>query len=495
LADGINIDPGTTTEVATDDCGAAGHTQIVKLAVSTDGSATLIPADTTSGLLVNVSEDSTLFLDAGDNTIGRVQLRNAADTAAMDRDEDSEAFSGDALFPVGGVRRDTPSTTTSTDGDYTPLTFDSSNRLWVNVGAGSAGGTQYTEADTDASITGTAVMWEDTSDTLRAVSAAKPLPVGDAGGSLTVDNGGTFAVQESGGSLTALQIIDDWDESDRAKVNPIVGQAGVAAGAGAVSATVQRTTLASDDPAVALLGTIDADTGNIVTAVQIMDDWDESDRAKVNLIVGQAGIAAGAGAVGATVPRVTLASDDPAVVSLAALDNAVSGNELQVDVVAALPAGTNAIGKLAANSGVDIGDVDVTSISAGTNSIGGVFLRPETANGLDTFHSNDLDETEEDVKTSAGQVYGWIITNRTTAPVYVHFYNATAASVTVGTTAPLFNFAVPGNATDYVAAHLLAGMGIAFGTAISVAATTDFPDDGSPAGPATNGVLCTIFYK
>ena len=28
----------------------------------------------------------------------------------------------------------------------------------------------------------------------------------------------------------------------------------------------------------------------------------------------------------------------------------------------ALPAGTNAIGKLAANSGVDIGDVDVTSI-------------------------------------------------------------------------------------------------------------------------------------
>lgn len=38
----------------------------------------------------------------------------------------------------------------------------------------------------------------------------------------------------------------------------------------------------------------------------------------------------------------------------------------------ALPAGTNAIGKLAANSGVDIGDVDVTSISTGTNAIGRV---------------------------------------------------------------------------------------------------------------------------
>jgi hypothetical protein len=45
---------------------------------------------------------------------------------------------------------------------------------------------------------------------------------------------------------------------------------------------------------------------------------------------------------------VTLASDSTGVV-------AVTGS---------LPAGTNAIGKLAANSGVDIGDVDVTSVPA-----------------------------------------------------------------------------------------------------------------------------------
>src|SRR3990167_9648376 len=36
------------------------------------------------------------------------------------------------------------------------------------------------------------------------------------------------------------------------------------------------------------------------------------------------------------------------------LEAAISGSEMQVDVVAALPAGTNAIGKLAANTGVDI---------------------------------------------------------------------------------------------------------------------------------------------
>ena len=84
----------------------------------------------------------------------------------------------------------------------------------------------------------------------------------------------------------------------------------IVGGAGAVTAGVQRMTLASDDPAV--------------TSLAVLDDWDESDRAKVNLIVGQAGIAAGAGAVGATVPRVTLASDDPGVAVLGGVSDAAA---------------------------------------------------------------------------------------------------------------------------------------------------------------------------
>ena len=51
-------------------------------------------------------------------------------------------------------------------------------------------------------------------------------------------------------------------------------------------------------------------------SLAIMDDWDETDRAKVNIVAGQAGITAGAGAVAASTPRVTLASDDPAVAKL-----------------------------------------------------------------------------------------------------------------------------------------------------------------------------------
>lgn len=54
----------------------------------------------------------------------------------------------------------------------------------------------------------------------------------------------------------------------------------------------------------------------------------------------------------------------------------VSGTITAVTAITnALPAGTNAIGKLAANSGVDIGDVDVTSLPAlpaGNNNIGDV---------------------------------------------------------------------------------------------------------------------------
>lgn len=64
----------------------------------------------------------------------------------------------------------------------------------------------------------------------------------------------------------------------------------------------------------------------------------------------------------------TSAKQDTGNTSLGTIAGSVSGTEMQVDVVAALPAGTNAIGKLAANSGVDIGDVDVTSVVPGTGA-------------------------------------------------------------------------------------------------------------------------------
>lgn len=106
---------------------------------------------------------------------------------------------------------------------------------------------------------------------------------------------------------------------------------------------------------------ITAGSGTAIAADDIASVWHQ----RVKLSLGADGSAvdavAGAGAVGTGVQRVTLASDDPAVTALQLLDNAISGNEMQVDVVAALPAGTN-----------NIGDVDIATITAGETHIGEV---------------------------------------------------------------------------------------------------------------------------
>jgi hypothetical protein len=161
----------------------------------------------------------------------------------------------------------------------------------------------------------------------------------------------------------------------------------------------------------------------------------------------------------------------------------------------ALPAGTNAIGKLAANSGVDIGDVDVTSISAGSNLIGDVGIQGRATGGLSIFKSIDLDESEEEVKASAGTVYSILAFNRTAAPLYLKFYNLTAANTTVGTSTPVITLVVPANADSDGAGftHSVA-QGYAFDTAISVAATTGVADADTGA-PGANDCVVLIGYK
>jgi hypothetical protein len=109
----------------------------------------------------------------------------------------------------------------------------------------------------------------------------------------------------------SLAIMDDWDETDRAKVNIVVGQAGISAGAGTIEANTPRVTIASNDPLLTSIDNIDSNTAdaagllsdissNIATAseqvtqttsmqnteasVGIMDDWDNaaSDGASVS---------------------------------------------------------------------------------------------------------------------------------------------------------------------------------------------------------------------
>lgn len=115
-------------------------------------------------------------------------------------------------------------------------------------------------------------------------------------------------------------------------------------------------------------------------------------------------------------------------------------------------------------------------------------------NGLTTFRSLDLDESEEEVKGSAGTVYGMWVTNTATTTRFLKFYDATAASVTVGTTTPMVTVGVPGNTSDDISGVFnTGGMGIKFATAISVAATTAAADADTGA-PSAGDVIVNIFY-
>lgn len=122
-----------------------------------------------------------------------------------------------------------------------------------------------------------------------------------------------------------------------------------------------------------------------------------------------------------------------------------------------------------------------------------VRVLPVASGGCSIFRSLDLDETEEEVKATAGTVYGVWFSNTATATRFLKFYNATAANVTVGTTTPVLTLALPGNASDDISGVFSIPQGIAFGTAITVAATTGVADNDTGA-PAANDVIVNIFY-
>jgi hypothetical protein len=70
VADNVTIDPGTTPSVAvsTDDAGAAGHVQRVKLAYSADGVATHATVDA-DGVLVNLGANNDVTVTSGTVTV------------------------------------------------------------------------------------------------------------------------------------------------------------------------------------------------------------------------------------------------------------------------------------------------------------------------------------------------------------------------------------------------------------------------------------------
>lgn len=304
-----------------------------------------------------------------------------------------------------------------------------------------------------------------------------------------VTNAGTFATQIDGAALTSLQLADD------------------------TVATLGTTTYTEATTKGNTIGAVrrDADTTLVDTTNEIGPlQMDANGRLKVEAFSGETlPVSLTSTTVTGTVAVTQSGTWDEVgindsgksiTVDYATTGSGTATGALRVELptngtgTVGLNAGSNAIGKLTANSGVDIGDVDVTSISAGTNLIADVGIQPRTTNGLDTFMASGSDgssilvATAQAVKAAAGKVYGYYLYNPESAVMFVHFYNTAAASVTVGTTSPLFTLAIPAGS----AANLgITDMGVTFGTAISVSATTTAGGNTAP----TTGVSAVIWYK
>lgn len=291
---------------------------------------------------------------------------------------------------------------------------------------------------------------------------------GGGGGSATAANQVIQIGLETSIDTKLLQEAYDFGVSSAAiRVASLLGNAtGAAAfGTGVRSAQVLRVTVATDDlvpvtgtvavsGTVTVSGSVTANAGtNLNTSALALESGGNlatiagvvtSNRAAVNPISGQAGVQGNTGAVSATTQRVTLATD------------------------VALPAGTNTIGNVA--------------------------LVPATSGGLTMFSALSVGTSGDatNVKASAGQLYGWYISNTNAAPAYVKFYNS-ASAPTAGSGTPVLRIAVPGSSSG-TATNINYSAGIAFSAGIGFTIVTTAPDAGS-TGVAANEVIINLLYK
>jgi len=393
-----------------------------------------IPVTDNSGSLT-VDGTVTANLAAGTNNIGDVDVLSVVPgTGAtnLGKAEDAAHTTGDTGVMALAVRKDSAAASSGTDGDYEPLSTDSTGQLRVNVG--------------------------------NTVTV----------GSHAVTNAGTFAVQVDGAALTALQLIDD----------PV--------------ATLGTTTYTETSTKGMIVGAVrrDADTTLVDTTNEVGPlQMDANGRLKVEAFSGETlpvSLASVPSHAVTNAGTFAVQVDGAALTALQLIDNPVL-----VDDAAFTPATSSVMmagfeADDASTDSVDEGDAGAARMTLDRKVI--VQPQPHTTGGLSIFRSIDLDESEEEVKATAGQVYAVWFSNMATSTRFLKFYNATAANVTVGTTTPVITLALPGNTSDDISGVFSTTMGIAFDTAITVAATTGIADNDTGA-PAANDVLVNVFYK
>lgn len=440
-------------------------------AVNLTAAGALIPGNATDGLLVNLGANNDVTVT------GTVTVSSAPSTAVTNAgtfvvQENGAALTALQVIDNPVVVDDAAFTPATTSVMMAGFTFDDVTPDSVNEGdAGAA----RMSANRNVYVT---IRDGAGNERGMAVDASGFLTANINGtvtvGSHAVTNAGTFAVQESGAALTALQLIDD------------------------TIVTLGTTTYTEAATKGSVIGAIrrDADTTLVDTTNEAAPlQVDARGCLKVEAFSGEtlpvslasvpSHAVTNAGTFAVQVDGTALTAlqkiDDPVLVDDAAFTPATSSVSM---------AGFQA--DETATDSVDEGDAGAARMTLDRKVI--TTPQPHTTGGCSIFRSLDLDETEEDIKTAAGQVYGMWVTNTSTSTRFIKFYNATAANVIVGTTTPVITIGIPGNSSDDIAGLFSSTMGIAFDTAICAAATTGIADADTGA-PGVNDVLINVFYK
>jgi len=248
-----------------------------------------------------------------------------------------------------------------------------------------------------------AVNIQDGGNIISVDDAGSTLSIDDGAGTITVDDGGlTLSVDDGAGSLTVdgtVTIIDgggsisvddggtplavsatDLDVRDLTHVSDSVR---IGDGTELANVSVANELQVLDSGANTLLGTIDADTSALagtVSGSELQVDIVAPLPAGTNNI-GDVDVASSALPTGAAT-EATLLTIDADTGSIATdagtIAGAVSGTEMQVDVVAPLPAGTNTIGNVNLNQ-LDVVDfLDTPLLDANVSNLPGSAAAPTT---------------------------------------------------------------------------------------------------------------------
>lgn len=141
------------------------------------------------------------------------------------------------------------------------------------------------------------------------------------------------------------------------------------------------------------------------------------------------------------------------------------------------------------------GNVEVSLANTAANSTPILTTQTPATSGGSTIYRliSAASTNSNNIKSSAGQLYGFIITNINASARFVKLYNK-ASAPTIGTDTPVMTLQIPGNSSGsgMVAAEFVSG--IAFGTGIGIGITANVADTDTTAISA-NDVIVNLFYK